>query len=140
MGGELEMASDPDKFAALRAKQTHGINYGHTTDDVILRLKTWDEAYGLEITDVGTDRVELWLQSLPDDMDAFVREVYQFCPDTVSQGFGCFAEAYGEMEPEELPPSVAELLDGIDFDDEDYGLEIMKRSIQRDQKIGLWWD
>ncbi|MCA9070849.1 MAG: DUF4253 domain-containing protein [Planctomycetaceae bacterium] len=134
------MSGDADQFAELRDKQTNGINYGHSTDDVIARLKRWDERFGIKIVRAEHDLVELELNTLPDDLDAFVREIYQFCPDTVSQGFGCFEEAYGDLDSDELPEGVAELVEGIDFDDDDYGLEIMKRAIQRDRKIGLWWD
>lgn len=132
--------SASDKFAELRDKHTNGINCGLMTEDIIARLSKWDQAYGLDITAVDTDRVEFVLKRLPDDLDAFVREIYQFCPDTVDQGFGCFADAYGDADAEDLPAGVAELIDGVDFDDPEYGLEIMKRSIRRDRKVGLWWD
>jgi hypothetical protein len=36
--------------------------------------------------------------------------------------------------------SVAELIEGVDFEDENYGVEILKRELQRDQKVDLWWD
>ncbi len=134
------MSNEPGKFQALHEKQTNGINCGHTTEDVIEQLKAWDQAFGIELTDVETDSVEFALKTLPDDLDSFVRQVYEFCPDTVDQGFGCYAEIYGNVDPKDLPAYVTELADGIDFDDEEYGLEIMKRSIRRDRKVGLWWD
>jgi hypothetical protein len=134
------MLSGSDKFAELREKGTNGINCGLMTEDIIARLSEWDRAYGLAITGVGHDRVEFVLEKLPENLDSFVREVYRFCPDTVDQGFGCFADAYGGDAPADLPEGVAELIEGIDFDDAEYGLEIMKRSIRRDHKVGLWWD
>ncbi len=134
------MPDDPDKFADLRDRGTHGINFDLRTEDIIARLSQWDQAYGLDLSEVDTDRVGFVLKRLPDDLDSFVREVYDFCPDTVDQGFGCFADAYGRDHPEDLPEGVAELIEGIDFDDPEYGLEIMKRSIRRDREVMLWWD
>lgn len=134
------MNSEQDKFAELRAQQTNGINCGLTTEDVIARLKEWDQKYGLDVLEADPATVVIQLHQLPDDLDAFAQEVYQFCPDTVDQGFGVFEEMYGEADPEELPQGVAELITGVNFEDENYGLEIMKRSIKRDRKVGLWWD
>ena len=39
-----------------------------------------------------------------------------------------------------ISPEEKELIEGVDFEDEDYGLEILKRELQRDQKVMLWWD
>lgn len=41
---------------------------------------------------------------------------------------------------EELTPEMKELIDGVDFSDENYGLEILKREIQRTPSVTLWWD
>jgi len=32
------------------------------------------------------------------------------------------------------------LVEGVDFEDENYGLEILKRELQQKPKITLWWD
>ena len=33
-----------------------------------------------------------------------------------------------------------ELVDGVDFEDEDFGMELLKRSLQTDRLVALWWD
>jgi hypothetical protein len=80
--------------------------------------------------------------TLPKDMDAFVRDLYEFCPDLVDQGTGCVHEMVEMMEEtgEELEPEMKELIKGVDFSDENYGLEILKREIQRTPRVTLWWD
>lgn len=32
------------------------------------------------------------------------------------------------------------LIEGVDFEDENYGLEILKREIQQQMGVSLWWD
>ena len=35
---------------------------------------------------------------------------------------------------------IESLLDEVDFEDEDYGLELLRRSLERDRVVNLWWD
>jgi hypothetical protein len=131
-----------DKFEDLRLKKTNGINYDVTNNDIIERLSIWDAKYDLTISTVEADTVVIHLSMLPDDLDAFAREVYDFCPDTVDQNFGCYAEIIeaAEITGEELPIGVLSLVEGVDLSSDDYGLELLKRSIERDKIICLWWD
>jgi len=32
------------------------------------------------------------------------------------------------------------LIDGIDFSNENFGLEILERDLEKQKKIKLWWD
>jgi hypothetical protein len=41
---------------------------------------------------------------------------------------------------QELEPHVLELADGVDFSNDDYGLELLKRALEREPVVGLWWD
>jgi len=131
-----------DKYEELRTQGTNGANFDIETEDVIARLKDWDERYGIDLSEVESDRVTVRFDSLPDDLDSLAGEIYEFCPDTIDQGFGCYDEmidAAEEME-QEVPDDVRELVNGVDLEDEDYGLELLKRSLRREMVIGLWWD
>lgn len=75
-------------YDILRFMGTNGINYNHETEDIIKKLKEWEEAYGIEIISAGFDFVEIELNDYPKDINAFAKEVYAFCPDTVEQGGG----------------------------------------------------
>ena len=87
-GVEIVALVSDDKFDILRAAQSNGINHGHTTSSIIERLKVWDESYGIDIWHAETDTIQLRLERLPTDLDAFAREVYEFCPDIIDQGSG----------------------------------------------------
>ena len=75
-------------------------------------------------------------------MDAFAQDLYSFCPDLVDQGTGCVHEMVEMLEEtgEELTDNIREMIEGIDFTDEKYGVEILKREIQKRKKVILWWD
>ncbi|MGV3485609.1 MAG: DUF4253 domain-containing protein [Planctomycetaceae bacterium] len=129
-------------IAKLRAERTNGCNYDVSNDDVIARLQDWDANYGIDISDVGADSVTLHFKTVPDDTAPLAAEIYRFCPDTVSQHFGCFAEmldAAEEME-QDLDPAVLDLVEGVDMDDEDYGLVLLAKALKRDKVVRLWWD
>jgi hypothetical protein len=131
-----------DKYEELRLQKTSGINYDLETEDIIRQLKQWDETYGIDISDVAFDSVFVQFKTLPDDLNLLAEEIYEFCPDTIDQHFGCVADMIGaaeEME-QEIPEDVRQLTDGVDFEDEDYGLELLKRSLKRDKAVALWWD
>jgi hypothetical protein len=131
-----------DKFAELRKKNTNGANYDLDTEDVIERLQKWDAAYGVELSDVGHDRVAVKFKQLPADVGALAAEAYEFCPDVIDQHFGCFAEMIEAMEEmgEDVPEGLSELVEGVDLEDENYGLELLKRSLERTKAVALWWD
>jgi hypothetical protein len=40
----------------------------------------------------------------------------------------------------DLPPKMLNLIEGIDFEDENYGIEILKREIGQTKELHLWWD
>lgn len=40
----------------------------------------------------------------------------------------------------DLPPNMLKLIEGIDFEDENYGIEILKREIEQRKELQLWWD
>ena len=88
------------------------------------------------------DSVEIEFDTLPNDMDAFVRDLYDFCPDLVDQGTGCFHEMLEMMEETGKKPTkgMQELIAGVDSEDQGYGLEILKRELQKKMQVTLWWD
>ncbi len=130
------------QFDIVREEGTNGINYDITNDDIIRQLTAWHDAYGIEISDVGHDRVNVTFQSLPDDLDALAAEIYEFCPDVVDQHFGCMDDMIDQMAEigQDVSDELAELVDGVDFQDEDFGLTLLKKSLRMTQQVPLWWD
>jgi len=131
-----------DKYAELKKCGTHGANYGLSPEDILTKFQEWDKLCDFSLSEIERDKVLVTFRTLPEDLDSFARNVYDFCPDTVDQGFGCVEEMMelGEEMGEEIPEDMKELVEGVDFEDEDYGIELLKRSLKRDMKVYLWWD
>jgi hypothetical protein len=131
-----------DKYQPLRDAGTNGINFDLDTDAVIAHLKKWDTDHGIELSDVKGDAVLVRFTRLPKDVAALAKDIYEFCPDTIDQHFGCFAEMVdlADETGEELPENIAELIEGVDLSDENYGLELLERSLRKNKTVHLWWD
>jgi hypothetical protein len=133
------MSTDP--FALIREAGTNAGNYDLDTEDIINRLKQWQSLCSFTVKSAGHDRVDIEFATLPADMNAFAQDLYDFCPDLVDQGTGCMAEMIETMEEMgEVPPNIQELIEGIDFEDENYGVEILRREVQQKMSVPLWWD
>jgi ankyrin repeat protein len=128
------------KFQQLYEKQTNGINCDLDTDDIVQRLEQWDALYTIEISDVEPDGLVVRFATLPDDLSTFAREIYEFCPDTIDQHFGCMDDMVDTLGVEALPPDLADLMAGVDFEDEHFGEILLQRSLQQSKTLTLWWD
>lgn len=129
-------------FAVVAQAQTSAPNYELDTGAIIDRLVQWQSLCSFKVTGATADTVDIEFSTLPPDMDAFVRDLYAFCPDLVDQGTGCVQEILeGLEEVGEAPtPEMKALTEGVDLSDENHGLEILKREIQWNKKLTLWWD
>jgi Domain of unknown function (DUF4253) len=131
-----------DPFALLRAAGTNGANFDLDTDAIIERLTQWQALCSFSVTEAEHDSAVIEFETLLRDMEAFVRDLYDFCPDLVDQGTGCVAEMVEVMEATggQIAPDLTALIEGVDFSDENYGLEILKREIEKSRAVKLWWD
>ena len=77
-----------DQYEILRIMNTNGDDYDISNQDVIERLKEWEQHLSFDIIGADNDWVEIEFRALPKDLDAFAEEVYDFCPDAVDQGPG----------------------------------------------------
>src|SRR6478672_1389410 len=131
-----------DPFAPIREACTDSANYELTTEDIIDRLTEWQSLCSFRVNSAGHDTVDIEFETLPADMDAFVRDLYEFCPDLVDQGTGYIPEILKAKEKRGEKPSIEfnTLVEGVNFSDENYGLEILKRELQLKKAVKLWWD
>lgn len=83
---ELVVAPGTGPLDILRHAHTDAVNYGMQTEALVHTIAAWDRAWGVDVWHAETDTIELRLTRLPDDMKAFARAVYEFCPDVVDQG------------------------------------------------------
>jgi Domain of unknown function (DUF4253) len=136
------MNNESNPFALIRSARTAAPNYDLDTDGIIARLTDWQKLCSFEITGAEGDTLEIKFDTLPADMDEFAQDLYDFCPDLVDQGTGCLHEMIEEMEKngKGVPLATQRLIEGVDFDDENYGVEILKREIQAKKVVTLWWD
>jgi hypothetical protein len=138
----MAASATKDPFSIVREAGTTAPNFDLDNDEIVQQLAKWQSQCAFQVTEATGDTVNIEFTTLPPDLDAFARELYAFCPDTVDQGTGCMHEMVESMEEmgEELSPEIAQLIDGIDFSDENYGVEILKRQIEQCKSIQLWWD
>lgn len=131
-----------DKYQPLRDRRISAPNVELDTAAIIARLQAWDQRYGIALSDVGGDRVLVQFETLPDDTRELAAEVYDFCPDVIDQHFGCIGELVEAAEETgmDLPENIQQLIEGVDLTEENCGLELLARSLKRDQKVPLWWD
>lgn len=131
-----------DKYEELRTRETDAANYDLDTEDIINKLKEWDQKYEIELSEVTSDTVTIHFKNLPADLTALAQEIYEFCPDTIDQGFGCFGDMIYAAEDmgEEVSEEILEFIQGVDLDDDNYGLELLQRSLKKDKLVSLWWD
>src|SRR5262245_12299411 len=127
-------------FEGLDKIETAGTsagNYGMDTGAICAKIQSWSGLCSLRILSADRASIKIAFDTLPEDMDAFASDVYEFCPDVVDQGTGCVREVIEDMG---VPPNLEGLVEDLDFSDDKYGLEILKRLVIRDQQLKLWWD
>jgi hypothetical protein len=91
---------------------------------------------------VESDAVTVYFKNLPDDLTLLAQEIYEFCPDTIDQHFGCLGDTIEILKDmgEEVSEEILELVEGVDLEDDNYGLELLQRSLKKYKLLGLWWD
>ncbi|RZM03303.1 MAG: DUF4253 domain-containing protein [Pedobacter sp.] len=85
----------------LRYRCTNAYNYDLGPEEVLAKIEDLDKRLGVTVVGCAMDWVELRFDKLPEDMDAFADEIYEFCPDSVDQGVGDIAslkEAITDMQ------------------------------------------
>ena len=84
----------------LKYRRTDGINYDIDNEDLVKKISEWKTKYGLIVIGCSRDWLQVEFDKMPTDLDAFTKEVYEFCPDSVDQGVGTIEklkEAIKEM-------------------------------------------
>ena len=77
-----------NQFDLISLIGTHGGNYDIYSDSIIAQMKTWDKEVGFSIDVVDVSRIHAKMDRLPDDLEKFTNEIYEFCPDVIDQGYG----------------------------------------------------
>ncbi len=167
---ELAVLNTADPYSIVQVKRANGANYGVSMDDVLARLKDWENRCRFEIVGAAGAWVAIQFETLPENLCAFAEEIYDFCPDTVEQGVGLMDESDDpeafeaarqlcpELSPEmqaklneqntqfqqmDMPPQVRALLDsgvGGFSTPNDMGLRLLALQLKESKQLLLWWD
>lgn len=97
-GSEIVVSSGESQFEILRIARSDAINYGMETEDIIKKLKQYDDQFGIDIFHAETDTIEFSFIKMPEDLDAFCKDLYEFCPDIVDQGTGTVEQLKQEIK------------------------------------------
>ncbi|RFB11406.1 DUF4253 domain-containing protein [Bacillus sp. HNG] len=89
-----------EQFELLKILQTNGDNYDISNDDVISKLKQWNNRFPFSIIGADFDWIEAEFLVAPSDqhIQSFAKEMYEFCPDIVEQGTGNIEELIEEIK------------------------------------------
>jgi ankyrin repeat protein len=82
-GKSLLLFPTADKYAVLRACGTDGINYGHTTEDVIAWLREMEKENPFVLTACKHDYVAGKFMCPPRAAAALAERLCEFCPDLI---------------------------------------------------------
>ena len=70
-------------FQVMGAAKRASSELEQLKEDIIARLKKWQKLCDFRLTEVDYNTVTLKFDTLPDDIEAFVRDAYDLCPDLV---------------------------------------------------------
>lgn len=79
----IALVRGTDQFHAFALAREGAYNF--PIDSAEARLRQWDHRFGVRIVGVGFDWVWAVFVERPDDMQAFAREVVEFCPDVLAE-------------------------------------------------------
>lgn len=132
-----------DDLDIVRYLRISAANYDLGTEDIVAKLKDWRTRFSYEIVGAGLSSVEILFHTLPDDMDAFARELYDFCPDLLDQGYSVVIEhSFDNLSPEQQE-RVQRVLDEepeSEHKTERAALLLLADDIQQTRRLTLWWD
>lgn len=81
-----------DQFDLVKLIGTAGINYDVYNEEIVSKLKKWNDGIEFEIVVVDGARIHAYMKNQPADTNRFAEEVYDFCPDVIDQGYGSMEE------------------------------------------------
>jgi hypothetical protein len=87
-GAEVVVANGNTQFDILRAARSDACNYGMGPEELVRKLRSYDEVFGINIFHAETDTIEFDLVGNPESFSEFCADLYRFCPDIVDQGVG----------------------------------------------------
>ena len=76
------------QYDVVKRVGTQSKNHDISNEQVIEKLKEWDKKVRFKIMVVDVDRIEAYMGNEAWNVKKFAREVSEFCPDIIDQGYG----------------------------------------------------
>ncbi len=140
---KIAVLNTTDEMQVLRLLNTNACNYEMENEDIIARMQEWAGRFSYEILGAEYDSIEMLFHTLPDDMNAFARELYDFCPDLLDQGYAVMLEeALDGLPPEQQERIQRSLDEEPEREDkiERAALRLLADDIEQTRRLTLWWD
>lgn len=90
---ELVLCTGTSQFDCLRTARIEPVNHGLSTEDVVRVMEDYHHRFGVRICRAETDTLGFLLLKQPEDVDAFVDELIDFCMDLEDMGRDVVREA-----------------------------------------------
>ena len=138
--------SNKDPFAKIREVGTSAPNYSIDTEAIIARLTLWQSLCSFRVARVKRDGFDIEFDTLPKDIDAFVHDLVEFCPDMDGEGIASASDLnellkFMKANGEKLTPEMeADLAAGEKAENDQDWMDGLKQEIQKKKKVQLWWD
>ena len=136
----LVIFAAPDPASLLYVRQTNGANLDVMPQDIVNWLDAWHKKSEFTVVGAGHDWIELHFTKLPDDLEAFARQVYEFCPDTLDQGIvKAIPEEFEDMDSAS-EEQMEEMLEWMEEALDEQTPADLADHIERTGRLWLWWD
>ncbi|WP_013334655.1 DUF4253 domain-containing protein [Gloeothece verrucosa] len=126
--GKAILIKSYNSYDILTIQLTNGANYNITNHDIVHLLEQWAKFCAFQIIGADFDWLELQFQTLPDNLNAFAQEIYEFCPNILTQGY------IGESLSEDA--SIEDWEEALD----NQTIEDLAEFLQKTKTLFLWWD
>jgi len=97
-GVEVIVGPGESQLDVVKLARSDAVNYDMGTEEIVAKLKEYDEDFGIDIKRAETDTIVFGLVGWPRDLAAFAGDLYEFCPDIVDQGAGSVEALEEEIE------------------------------------------
>jgi hypothetical protein len=138
----MDEKTNSDPFALVRENQACAPSYDLGTNDIIIQLGLWQKLCSFRVVQAGEGCLTLEFETLPADLDAFVKQVYEFCPDAIDGGVAGLIDMIKLLKEKgrSMPRDWQELVEGLNLEDPGCVLQMFKRRLEREKKLDLWWE
>jgi hypothetical protein len=95
---DIVIIDGSDPFEIIKRIGTNGVNYDQYNNAIINQLKEWNAEVEFKFVVIDVARIHAYMNKLPTDITKFSKDVYDFCPDVIDQGYGSMDEMISDYK------------------------------------------